>query len=70
MDREISVFYDKNEQFRIAAENVEEYLAPIYSSEAKFVLCVLSEHYPRKIWTRIKSKHFAEQFKLERSSQS
>ncbi len=64
MDREISVFYDKNEQHRIAAENVEDYLAPIYSSEAKFVVCVLSDSYPRKIWTKIESKHFAERFKL------
>ena len=30
--REISVFYDKNEQHRILANDVEEYLAPIYRS--------------------------------------
>ncbi|WP_375413909.1 TIR domain-containing protein [uncultured Bradyrhizobium sp.] len=63
MEREISVFYDKNEQDRIAAENIEEYLAPIYSSEAKFVVCILGDHYPRKIWTRVESKLFEERFK-------
>ena len=29
LDREISVFYDKNEQHRILTSNVEDYLAPI-----------------------------------------
>jgi len=33
-DNELEVFYDKNEQHRILAENVEEYLAPIYASDA------------------------------------
>ncbi|HYS09029.1 MAG TPA: hypothetical protein VEP66_09800, partial [Myxococcales bacterium] len=35
-EREIAVFYDKNEQHRILAEHVEEYLRPIYQSEASF----------------------------------
>jgi hypothetical protein len=35
--REVAVFYDKNEQHRILANDVEEYLAPIYRSEARFV---------------------------------
>ena len=30
------MFYDKNEQHRILAEHVEEYLRPIYQSEASF----------------------------------
>ncbi len=45
---EISVFYDKNEQHRILAEDVEEYLGPIYRSEARFILVLLSKNYPRK----------------------
>lgn len=62
LDREISVFYDKNEQSRILAENVEEYLAPIYKSEAYFVVVLLSKDYPKKIWTKFESENFKERF--------
>jgi hypothetical protein len=41
-DEEFSVFYDKYEQHRIIANNVEEYLEPIYQSEASFIVCLLS----------------------------
>ena len=60
--REISVFYDKNEQHRIIAENVEDYLAPIYKTEAAYVLPLLSRNYPRKIWTKFESDHFKTRF--------
>jgi hypothetical protein len=62
LEREISVFYDKNEQSRILAENVEEYLAPIYKSEAYFVVVLLSKDYPKKIWTKFESDNFKERF--------
>ncbi len=60
--REISVFYDKNEQHRILGNDVEEYLAPIYRSESKFVVPLLSKDYPRKIWTKFESEHFKQRF--------
>lgn len=62
-DNELEVFYDKNEQHRILAENVEEYLAPIYASDAQFVICILGPTYPAKIWTKFESKQFRERFK-------
>ena len=62
LEREISVFYDKNEQSRILAENVEEYLAPIYKSEAYFVVVLLSKDYPKKIWTKFESDNFKDRF--------
>lgn len=61
-DREVSVFYDKNEQHRILAENVEEYLAPIYKSEAEYVVILLSDKYPKKIWTKFESEQFKHRF--------
>lgn len=61
-ERECEVFYDKNEQHRILAENVEEYLAPIYRSEAKYVVCMLGPEYPERIWTRFESEQFEERF--------
>lgn len=60
--REIGVFYDKNEQHRILANDVEEYLAPIYRSESKFVVVLLSRDYPKKIWTKFESEHFKQRF--------
>jgi hypothetical protein len=60
--REISVFYDKNEQHRILANDVEEYLAPIYRSESRFVVPLLSGNYPKKMWTKFESENFKQRF--------
>lgn len=59
---EVSVFYDKNEQSRILAEDVEEYLGPIYRSEARFIIVLLSKNYPPKVWTRFESSNFTTRF--------
>ncbi len=61
-ERELSVFYDKNEQHRILAENVEDYLGPIYKSEASFVIVLLSPDYPKRIWTKFESDQFKDRF--------
>lgn len=60
--REIAVFYDKNEQSDIFAENVEDYLYPIYNSEAAFVIPLLSRNYPNRIWTKFESEAFKNRF--------
>ena len=62
-DREVEVFYDKNEQHRILAEDVEDYLRPIYQSDAQFVVVLLSKEYPKRIWTKFESQQFKERFK-------
>lgn len=62
-DRELEVFYDKNEQHRILAEDVEEYLRPIYQSDAQFVVVLLSKEYPKRIWTKFESEQFKAKFK-------
>lgn len=59
-EREVEVFYDKFEQHRILAEDVEEYLGPIYRSEASYVLVLLGPDYPKRIWTKFESDHFRE----------
>lgn len=61
-EHEMSVFYDKNEQSRILAKNVEDYLDPIYRSEASFVVCLLSKDYPNRIWTKLESEAFKARF--------
>lgn len=62
LENEVAVFYDQNEQSRILAENVEDYLAPIYNSEAKFIIPLLSNIYPKKIWTKFESDAFKQRF--------
>jgi hypothetical protein len=61
-EAEVSVFYDKNEQHRILASNVEDYLAPIYRSEAEFVVVLLGKEYPKRIWTKFESEQFKTRF--------
>lgn len=61
-EEEAEVFYDYDEQHLIVGKDVEEYLAPIYRSEARFVVAFLSEHYPRKIWTKFESDVFKSRF--------
>lgn len=60
--REIAVFYDENEQYSILSQDVEEYLFPIYNSEAAYVVPLLSGQYPERIWTKFESSAFKERF--------
>ena len=62
VELEAAVFYDKNEQYRILAENVEDYLGPIYRSEAEFVVALLGLEYPKRIWTKFESDQFKQRF--------
>lgn len=62
-ERELEVFYDRNEQHRILAEDVEEYLGPIYASDAQLVICILGPDYPKRIWTKFESDQFKQRFK-------
>lgn len=61
-EEEFEVFYDRNEQHRMLAENLEEYLGPIYRSEAAFVVVLLGPDYPKRIWTKFESDQFKERF--------
>ncbi|MCV7156472.1 TIR domain-containing protein [Mycolicibacterium brisbanense] len=63
--RELHVFFDSFEQERILAANVEEYLAPIYRSQATFIVCFLSPEYPNRVWTRFESRQFHARFGTE-----
>lgn len=37
-------------------------MAPIYRSESKFVVALLSKEYPRKIWAKFESEQFEQRF--------
>ncbi len=61
-EQEFEVFYDKNEAHRILAEDIEDYLGPIYRTEARYVVCLLGPEYPKRVWTRFESTQFRERF--------
>jgi hypothetical protein len=62
-EEELEVFYDRNEQHRIIAEDLEEYLAPIYNSDAHIVVCILGADYPKRVWTKFESEQFKKRFR-------
>lgn len=62
VEREVVCFYDFEEQHRILAQNVEDYLAPIYRAEAKYIVVILSKDYPKRIWTKFESDIFKDRF--------
>lgn len=61
-DADLEVFFDVNEQHLILANDVEEYLAPIYRSEARFIIVLMSKDYPKKVWTKFESENFKQRF--------
>lgn len=65
-DLGFAVFYDENEQHRIVAENVEEFLAPIYASNAAYVIVLIGPKYGHKRWTRFESDQFRDKMGLGR----
>lgn len=60
---ELEIFYDRNEQHRILAEDIEDYLRPIYQSDAAFVVALLGPEYPKRIWTKFESDSFKQRFR-------
>jgi hypothetical protein len=61
-DFELSVFYDQAQQHQILAEDIEEFLGPIYGSGATYVIAVLGREYGKKRWTIFESQQFEELF--------
>jgi hypothetical protein len=57
-----SVFYDQAEQHRILAEDLEEFLGPIYRSNASYVIAILGRQYGQRRWTRFESAQFEKLF--------
>lgn len=61
-EREISCFYDHDEQHRILSRNVEAYLGPIYRSDSRYIVALLSMSYPERVWTKFESDAFRSRF--------
>lgn len=58
----LAVFYDFNEQHRIIGENIEEFLKPIYESDAEYVVAIFGRDYGQRRWTRFESAAFEQRF--------
>lgn len=58
MENEYSVFYDKNLTADILGRDMEEYFAPIYDSDAKYVVAMIDSTYPKRVWTVFESDRF------------
>lgn len=57
-EHDLTVFYDKSEESKILANDVEAVLGPKYSDESRFVVAVLGERYGEKRWTLFESDKY------------
>lgn len=57
-EHDLTVFYDKSEESKILANDVEAVLGPKYSTESRFVVAVLGELYGTKRWTLFESDNY------------
>lgn len=55
---ELAVFYDKAEESRILAGDVEAILGPIYEKDCRYVVVVLGERYGVKRWTLFEASKY------------
>lgn len=49
------VFYDLDEQSRLLAEDLGEFLKPVYEVDARLVVAILGERYGSKRWTQFEA---------------
>jgi hypothetical protein len=59
---DFAVFYDENEQARMVGNDLEAYFQSIYSSDAEYVLPIISPNYPERVWTKFESDQFKARF--------
>jgi hypothetical protein len=61
-DKGATVFYDMAERHRILANDLEQFLGPIYRSKASYVIAILGREYGARRWTIFESEQFQERF--------
>lgn len=57
---DISVFYDDFEKAELWGKDLYEYLARIYSKDARHCIIIISSHYAKKLWTTHERKNAQE----------
>jgi hypothetical protein len=50
--RGVTVFYDAYEKAALWGKNLYTHLSDVYSSQARYAILLLSQHYAKKVWTR------------------
>lgn len=55
-NRGYKIFYDEYEKSKMWGKDLYEYLTTVYQTKAKYCLIVISEHYVKKIWTKLERK--------------
>lgn len=62
LEEEISIFYDEQESAYILGNDVEQYLAPIYASDSRFVVPIIDDTYAEHVWTRFEQDQYRYRF--------
>ncbi len=61
-EENIDVFYDYDNQHDILAKNVEDYLSNIYQKKARYIIALLSDTYPQRVWCKFEADAFKHRF--------
>ncbi len=67
-EKNIKVFYDNFEKARLWGEDLYEFLAKLYSRQARFCLMFISKHYEKKLWTNHERQNAQERAFEERGA--
>lgn len=51
--KEYTIFYDYDYQSQLCGKDLYNHLRNIYMQQTKYVVCFLSRHYSKKIWTNL-----------------
>lgn len=47
------IFYDEDKQSELCGKDLYNYLRNLYMKRTKYVVCFLSKHYKKKVWTNL-----------------
>ncbi len=53
LDKGYSVFYDNDFNYELVGKDLYRYLRTIYRDKCRYVVCFISDHYIKKVWTTL-----------------
>ncbi len=60
--KEYDIFYDEEYTSELLGQDLYHYLRDLYMNKAKYVVCFLSQHYKKKVWTSVEFSAIKERF--------
>ena len=57
-----SVFYDNDLNYELVGKDLYRYLRTIYRDKCRYVVCFISDHYIKKMWTTLEMTAIKERF--------